>query len=114
MLPDNVFLKVIGKQVPADIVHEDTDCLAFRDREPQAPVHVLIIPKKEIRTHADVTPSDAALIGHLHVVAAKVATDLGLGSGYRLVINCDDGGGQSVPHLHMHLIGGRKLGWPPG
>ncbi len=114
MLADNVFLKVIGKQLPADIVHEDADCLAFRDRDPQAPVHVLIVPKKVIRTHADVTPADAALMGHLHVVAAKVAAELGLAAGYRLVINCDDGGGQSVPHLHMHLIGGRPLHWPPG
>lgn len=114
MLADNLFLKIIDKTIPAKIAHEDDLCLAFHDIKPQAPVHVLIIPKKVIRTHADIAPEDQAVIGHLHLVAVKLAKELGLGRGYRLVINCDEQGGQTVPHLHMHLLGGRELGWPPG
>ena len=114
MMADNIFLKIIGKQIPAKIAHEDDLCLAFHDIGPKAPVHVLLIPKKVIRTHADVTPDDAAVLGHLHVVAARLAKELGLADGYRLVINCGDRGGQTVPHLHLHLMGGRDFGWPPG
>lgn len=114
MMANNIFLKIISKEIPAKIAHEDDLCLAFHDINPQAPVHVLIIPKKVIRTHADVTPADAALLGHLHTVAAKLATDLGLTAGYRLVLNCDEQAGQTVPHLHLHLLGGRAFGWPPG
>lgn len=114
MLKDNIFLKIIDKRIPAAIVHEDDRCLAFRDVNPQAPTHVLIIPRKVIRTHADLTAEDGDLIGHMHLVAAKLAGDLGLADGYRIVINCRDRGGQSVPHLHMHLLGGRDLHWPPG
>lgn len=114
MLADNVFLKIIDKSIPARVVYEDDQCLAFHDIGPKAPVHVLVIPKKVIRTHADITPEDAPLIGHLHVVAAKVAAQLGLADGYRVVINCGDGGGQTVPHLHVHLLGGREFSWPPG
>lgn len=114
MLADNIFLKIVNKEIPAKIVHEDEHCLAFHDIGPKAPVHVLIIPKKVIRTHDDVTAEDAALLGHLHVVAARLAAQLGLADGYRLVVNCGDRGGQTVPHLHMHLLGGRDLGWPPG
>jgi histidine triad (HIT) family protein len=114
MLADNIFLKIIDKTIPAKIAYEDDLCLAFHDIGPKAPVHVVIIPKKVIRTHDDITPEDAALLGHLHVVAAKLAAQLGLTDGYRLVVNCKDRGGQTVPHLHMHLLGGRDLGWPPG
>lgn len=114
MLPTNVFRKIIDKEIPAAILHEDDLCLAFRDANPKAPVHVLVIPKKEIRTHADLTPADGPLIGHIHLIAAKLAKELGLAAGYRLVLNCDEGGGQTVPHLHLHLLGGRELGWPPG
>ena len=114
MLAVNVFQKILDKQLPADVVHEDEHCLAFRDASPQAPVHVLLIPKKAIRTHADLTPADAAVMGHLHLVAADLAKTLGLRAGYRLVLNCDAAGGQTVPHLHLHLLGGRPLGWPPG
>jgi histidine triad (HIT) family protein len=114
MLSDNIFLKIANKQIKANIVHEDDQCLAFHDVNPQAPVHVLIIPRKEIRTHADLKPEDANLLGHLHVVAAQLAEKLGLTDGYRLVINCKERAGQSVPHLHMHLLGGRAMGWPPG
>lgn len=114
MLRENIFLKIISKTIPVTIIHEDYECLAFNDINPQAPVHILIIPKKEIRTHADLTPEDSSLMGHLHMVATKIAKEMGLEKGYRLVINCNESGGQTVPHIHMHLLGGRNLGWPPG
>ena len=114
MLPTNIFLKIVNKEIPAKIAYEDELCLAFHDVTPQAPVHVLIIPKKEIPTHADLTAEDETLVGHLHLVAMKLAGQLGLHDGYRLVINCKDRGGQTVPHLHMHLLGGRNMHWPPG
>jgi histidine triad (HIT) family protein len=114
MLPNNIFLKIINKEIPAKIIHEDDLCLAFHDISPQAPVHVLIIPKKVIRTHADLTMEDGPIIGHIHLVAAKLAQQLGLEKGYRLTLNCNDGGGQTVPHLHLHLLGGRDFSWPPG
>jgi histidine triad (HIT) family protein len=114
MLADNVFLKIINKQIPAKIVYEDDRCLAFHDVNPQAPVHVLIIPRQVIPTHADVQEGDRDVLGHLHVVAAKVARQLGIADGYRLVINCKEAAGQTVPHLHLHLLGGRPFGWPPG
>jgi histidine triad (HIT) family protein len=114
MPADNIFLKIINKEIPAKIVYEDDRCLAFHDIGPKAPTHVLIIPKKVIPTHADVTEEDAPLLGHLHVVAAKLAAQLGIADGYRLVINCKEPAGQSVPHLHVHLLGGRAFTWPPG
>src|ERR1700688_137066 len=113
MMTDNLFLKIIERKIPADIVYEDDQSLAFRDVNPQAPVHVLIIPKKVIPTHADLTNDDRDLLGHLHLVAAQLATQLGLDDGYRLVVNCKDQGGQTVPHLHIHLLGGRDMQWPP-
>ncbi len=114
MMENNLFLKILSKEIPAKIAYEDDLCLAFHDINPQAPVHVLIIPRKVIRTHADVTDDDAALIGHLHTVAVKLAKEMKLDAGYRLVINCDEQAGQTVPHLHMHLLGGRAMAWPPG
>jgi histidine triad (HIT) family protein len=114
MLKDNLFQKIIDKQIPADVVYEDDRCLAFRDVNPQAPTHVLIIPRKVIPTHADLTEADREVLGHLHLVAVKLAKDLKLDDGYRLVINCLDRAGQTVPHLHMHLLGGRDFRWPPG
>jgi histidine triad (HIT) family protein len=114
MMSENIFLKIISREIPAKLLHEDEYCLAFYDIGPKAPVHVLLIPRKEIRTHDDLVAEDAAVLGHMHLVAAKLARDLGLTQGYRLVINCNEHGGQSVPHLHMHLLGGRALGWPPG
>lgn len=114
MLADNIFLKIINKEIPAKVVYEDEQCLAFHDIGPKAPVHVLIIPKKVIRMHSDVTEEDAPLVGHLHVVAAKLAAQLGLADGYRIVINSGSHGGQTVPHLHFHLLGGRDFTWPPG
>jgi histidine triad (HIT) family protein len=114
MLADNIFLKIAEKKIPAKIVHEDDKCVAFHDINPQAPVHVLIIPRKVIRTHADITPEDRELLGHLHLVAAQLAETLGLSEGYRLVLNCKEQAGQTVPHLHLHLLGGRAMTWPPG
>jgi histidine triad (HIT) family protein len=114
MLSDNIFQKIIDKKIPARLVHEDDLCLAFHDVNPQAPVHVLIIPRKAIATHADLKPEDRELMGHLHLVAVKLAEQLGLSSGYRLVVNCKEWAGQTVPHLHMHLLGGRQMTWPPG
>jgi histidine triad (HIT) family protein len=114
MLQDNIFQKIIDRQIPAKIIYEDEECLAFHDVNPQAPVHILIIPRKVIRTHADVTEADRALLGHLHLTAARLASQLGVGDGYRIVINCKEKAGQTVPHLHMHLMGGRAMTWPPG
>lgn len=114
MMTDNLFLKIIERKIPASIVHEDDRCVAFRDINPQAPVHVLIIPRKVIPTHADITEEDRELLGHLHLVAARLAEQLGLQNGYRLVLNCKESAGQTVPHLHLHLLGGRDLTWPPG
>ena len=114
MMADNIFLKIVNKEIPAKVVYEDDRCLAFHDIGPKAPVHVLIIPKKVIATHDAVTPEDRELLGHLHLVAAKLAGQLGLKDGYRLVVNCREQAGQTVPHLHMHLLGGRPMHWPPG
>ena len=110
-----IFRKIIEKEIPAEIVYEDELCLAFRDISPQAPTHVLLIPKKEIASLAMVDPSDHALMGHLLVKAAEVAKNEGLvENGYRVVINTGSDGGQSVDHLHLHILGGRYMGWPPG
>jgi histidine triad (HIT) family protein len=109
-----IFKKILDKEIPADIVYEDDRCLAFRDINPQAPTHVLIIPKTEIVSLADATETDASLLGYLLIVTAKLASKLGLGNGYRAVINCGRDGGQTVDHLHVHLLGGRALKWPPG
>jgi len=110
-----LFEKIIARQIPADIVYEDDLVLAFRDIKPHAPVHVLIVPKKPIVRIADAAPADEKLLGHLMLKAAEVADKLGLKStGYRLVINNGPHAGESVPHLHCHILGGRSLAWPPG
>jgi len=114
VLQDNIFLKIAEKKIPAKIAYEDDLCVAFHDINPQAPVHVLIIPRKVIATHADLTDNDRDLLGHLHLVAVKLAKQLKLDDGYRIVVNCQDRGGQTVPHLHLHLMGGRDFHWPPG
>jgi histidine triad (HIT) family protein len=109
------FAKIIRKEIPAKIVWEDALCLAFHDLHPQAPVHVLIIPKKPIERLAQAWPEDQSLLGHLLLTAADVAQKLGLSeSGFRLVINNGRDGGETVPHLHVHLLGGRPMTWPPG
>jgi histidine triad (HIT) family protein len=114
MMQDNLFQKIIDRKIPATIVYEDDRCLAFRDINPQAPVHVLIIPRKVIPTHADIESEDRELLGHLHLVASQLAEQLGISDGYRIIINCKERAGQTVPHLHLHLLGGRDFHWPPG
>lgn len=113
-MADTVFGRIIRGEIPARIEHDDDRCLAFHDVAPQAPVHVLVIPKRSIPSLAEATAADADLLGHLVVVATEVARKLRLDAGYRLVVNCGSDGGQSVDHLHVHLLGGRRLGWPPG
>lgn len=111
---DTIFGKIIRKEIPADIVYEDNLCLAFRDINPQAPVHVLVIPKQPIAKLADAESQDHALMGHLLLTVKRVAEQLGLDKGYRVVINTGEDGGQTVYHLHLHLLGGRAMSWPPG
>jgi histidine triad (HIT) family protein len=113
-LNDCLFCKIARKEIPADIVYEDDDVLAFRDIRPQAPVHVLVIPKRHIASLADLTQEDKDVMGHVTLVASRLARDLGVSEGYRVVINCGKDAGQTVFHIHMHLLGGRSLGWPPG
>jgi histidine triad (HIT) family protein len=109
-----IFKRILDKEIPADIVYEDDRCIAIRDINAQAPTHVLVIPRQEIASLVDAKDADAPLLGHLLVIAAKLAAQLGLTDGYRTVINCGRDGGQSVDHLHVHLLGGRSLTWPPG
>jgi len=111
---ETIFSRIIRREIPARIEHEDDLCLAFHDVAPQAPVHLLVIPKRPIPSLADVTEADEPLLGHLVGVAAVLARKLGLDDGYRLVVNSGRDGGQTVHHLHVHLLGGRSLGWPPG
>lgn len=112
--PDTIFGKIIRREIPADIVYEDNLCLAFRDVNPQAPVHVLVIPKKPLPKLADADSQDHALLGHLLLTVKRVADQLGLTNGYRVVINNGPDGGQTVYHLHLHLLGDRQMTWPPG
>jgi len=109
-----MFQKIIDGEASADIVYDDDHCVAFRDIEPQAPTHILIVPRKPIPSLDDLQEEDRDLVGHLFIVARDIARDEGLRDGYRTVINCGDDGGQSVYHLHMHLLGGRRMDWPPG
>ena len=109
-----IFGKIIRREIPADIVYEDDLCLAFRDVNPQAPTHFLIIPKKEIPRLADANLEDQALLGHLVLAANKVARQLGVEDAYRLVVNNGAEAGQSVFHLHLHILAGRPFRWPPG
>lgn len=109
-----IFKRIIDGEIPADIVYEDDRCLAFRDVNPQAPTHVLVIPRREIQSLAQLEDSDEALIGHMMLVVRKLAAELGHTNGFRTVINTGSEGGQTVDHLHIHLIAGRDLTWPPG
>jgi histidine triad (HIT) family protein len=109
-----LFKRIINREIPADIVYEDELSLAFRDINPQAPTHILIIPKKEIVSVAEATEDDEQLLGHLLIVARKLAEQLNLTSGYRIVTNSGRDAGQTVFHLHVHLLGGRPFSWPPG
>jgi len=113
-MPETIFTKIINKEIPADIVYEDDLCLAFKDINPQAPIHLLIIPKKPIATINDIAEEDRELVGHLFFTAGKIAKDLGIAEdGYRAVMNCNKNGGQDVYHIHLHLLAGKRLGWPP-
>jgi histidine triad (HIT) family protein len=109
-----LFEKIVSRQIPADIVYEDEQVAAFRDITPQAPTHILIVPKKPIARLDEADAADQALLGHLLLKAAKVAAAAGLKDGYRLVINNGKHAGESVPHLHCHILGGRSMTWPPG
>ena len=108
---ETIFLKIINREIPGDIVYEDERVIAFKDINPSAPIHVLIVPKKHIRTVNDLGADDADLIGQMFLVAKKLAADLGVAEkGYRLVMNCNDEGGQEVFHIHLHFLAGRRLG----
>jgi histidine triad (HIT) family protein len=114
-MPDTLFARIIRREIPADIVYEDEHVLAFRDIQPQAPVHVLFVPKEAKATLDELAPGDEAYIGRLVVAAAAYARREGFAeAGYRTVINCNADGGQSVFHIHLHLLAGRQLHWPPG
>lgn len=114
-MAETVFSKIIRKEIPADVVYEDERVLAFRDIAPQAPTHILVIPKEEIATANDITEAHEPLVGHMMRVAAEIAKKEGIAEdGYRLVMNCNANGGQAVDHIHIHLLGGRKMSWPPG
>ena len=114
-MSSTIFGRIAAGEIPADIVYEDDDLVAFRDLSPQAPTHILIIPRKPIRTLNDVEEADAELVGKLFLAAAKAAKQLGIAeAGYRVVVNCNAVGGQTVFHLHLHLLGGRPMQWPPG
>ena len=115
MSTDCLFCKISQGEIPAKLVYEDELVVAFNDINPQAPQHFLIIPRKHIRTTLDLSEEDAALIGHIYLVAGKIANQFGFAEeGFRVVNNCNEGGGQVVWHLHFHLLGGRQMGWPPG
>ena len=109
-----LFEKIADHEIPADIVYEDDRCVAFRDIKPQAPVHVLVIPRKPIPSVDAIADQDAPLVAHLLTVVRDLASKLPLTGGYRVVVNCGADGGQTVDHLHFHLLGGRALNWPPG
>ncbi|MFV0399459.1 MAG: histidine triad nucleotide-binding protein [Oscillospiraceae bacterium] len=111
---DCIFCKIIAGDIPSTKVYEDDQVLAFKDIEPQAPVHIVIIPKEHIAGADDITPENSGVVAHIFEVIPKIAAEQGLTKGYRVVNNCGPDGQQSVQHLHFHLLGGRQLGWPPG
>ncbi len=113
-MSDTIFGKIIRREIPADIVYEDDLCLAFKDIHPQAPTHILVIPKKPIPQLDSAQDEDQNLLGHLLLTAKKVANQAGLSNGYRIVINNGNDGGQTVYHLHLHILGHRPMKWPPG
>lgn len=114
MSPKTVFKKIIDREIPAEIVYEDQECLAFRDINPQAPIHVIVIPKKEIPNLEELREEDEALIGHLFIAMQRIAQQMGISTGYRVVLNNGPDAGQEVMHMHFHLLAGRKFDWPPG
>ncbi len=111
---ETIFSKIIRREIPAEIVYEDDLALAFKDINPQAPVHIIVIPKEPIAQLTDAESKDHALMGHLLLTAKRVAQQAGLNNGYRVVINTGPDGGQTVSHLHLHILGGRQMAWPPG
>jgi len=113
-MPKTIFQRIIDREIPTQIVHEDERCIVLHDIQPQAPVHLLIVPKQLIARVGEATPADEPTLGHLLVVASTVAKKLGLARGFRLVVNQGPDAGETVPHLHMHLLAGRPLHWPPG
>ena len=113
-MPETLFSKIIRREIPADIVYEDDMCLAFKDINPQAPTHILLIPKKPLPELAAAAAPDQALLGHLMLKASDIAREAGCGEAFRLVVNNGAGAGQTVFHLHLHILGGRPLQWPPG
>lgn len=114
-MTDCLFCKIVDRTIPADIVYEDDDCVAFHDINPKAPTHVLIIPKKHIATVNDIDDTETTLAGHLIQTAKKIARELDIADdGYRILMNCNSDGGQEVYHIHLHLLGGRQMSWPPG
>ncbi len=113
-MADSLFLKIINREIPADIVYEDEHCIAFRDINPQAPVHVLVVPRRALAKVSDARPEDQALLGHLLLAANRVASEQGYGESFRLVINNGADAGQSVFHVHVHVLAGRRFAWPPG
>lgn len=113
-MKDCLFCKIAAKEIPSEKVYEDELVYAFKDVSPQAPVHFLIVPKKHISSIDELEESDKELIGHIMLLAKKLTAEQGLTNGYRVVINCKEDGGQSVEHLHFHILGGRSLNWPPG
>lgn len=114
IMSKTLFERIAAKEIPANLVYEDEHVIAFRDIHPQAPAHILIVPRKPIPRIAEAAPADHAVLGHLLLKAAEVAKLAGLTNGYRLVINNGPDGGESVPHLHCHILGGRAMSWPPG
>ena len=114
MAGKTIFKRIIDGEVPAKIIHQDEQCLAFHDVTPQAPTHVLVIPKKEIPSLASLTDEDGPLLAHIWLLIPRLAKQLNLDEGYRVVVNCGPLAGQSVDHLHFHLLGGRGMSWPPG
>ena len=113
-MAETIFTKIINKEIPAEILYEDDMALAFKDINPQAPVHFLVIPKKPIATINDIAQEDREVVGHLSFVAAKIAAELGFADqGFRTVMNCNEYGGQTVYHIHLHVLAGKTLGWPP-
>jgi len=111
----SLFSKIINREIPADVVYEDDEIIAFNDINPQAPVHILIVPKKEIRTLNDLNENEQKIVGKIFLTVKKLAKEFNIDkTGYRTVFNCNEDGGQTVFHIHLHLLGGRKLDWPPG
>jgi len=114
MAEKTIFKRIIDKEIPAKIVYEDDHCLAFEDIHPAAPIHLIVIPKREIASVDDVNATDEIVVGHLFTAMRAIAAKLGIQSGYRVVTNCGRDAGQEVMHLHFHMLAGRKFGWPPG